>query len=656
MPDKQKQIAAVCLWLALLVWAVFGQTILYDFVNYDDPYYISQNEIVKQGLTLHGIQYIFTNAYFCNWHPITSLTNLLDVQLYGLNAVGHHATNVMLHMLTVVALFLVLRNMTGSLWRSALVAVLFAIHPLRVESVAWISERKDVLSGLFFMLTIGAYVRFSKQVDNNGWRAAKGSYLTVLALFTLGLMSKSMLVTLPCVLLLLDFWPLNRLTTPTFRKTGRLLIEKTPLFLLTLIFCIVSMQAQHSTVKSGQQISSLIRLGNVICSYGIYVLQLFRPMNLALLYPYPTQLDFSYIVKILILLFFTSLIIWLQRKKHPFLLVGWLWYLGMLVPVIGWIQIGVQAHADRYTYLPHIGLLIMIVWLIPARCMERKIGRWIVATLSISILLTLTVLSYQQTTVWKNSQTLWENTLRCTKENYIACACLAQEFEEKGQLDRSIELFEQAITFNDDPRLYNSLAKLLTKKGMTNEALNQLEKALKINPNLTEALCSKGNIFLSQSRIEDAFACYRQAMNKNPKDARIPAKIGMELVSLGRPEEAIPYYERAAQLQPNNAEAQVTLGGLLATLEKPEEAAIYFTKALKLDPKQPAIYNYIGNGFLQMGQYQQAIKFFKQALVFNPDFLAPQEGIQKAKIGLMQLENATPKPEQSDVESKETTL
>lgn len=630
----------VCFCLFLWVWIIFGQTLWFDFINFDDHGYIHDNRFIRQGLTLESIQWIFTNAYMVNWHPITSLTNLIDVQLYGLNAGGHHATNVLIHAATAIALFLVLRNMTGSLWRSALVAALFAIHPLRVESVAWIAERKDVLSGLFFMLTIGAYARFSRQIDRDGWRTAKGSYWMVLVLFALGLMSKSMLVTLPCVLFLLDFWPLNRINNLTLGKIKTLILEKVPLFLLALLFCVVAMRTQAGTVESGQSIPAPLRLLNVISSYGTYVIQLFQPTNLALYYPYPTLLDLDAIVMFFLLGIIISVLIWFQRKKRPFLMVGWFWYVGMLVPVIGWIQVGQQAHADRYTYLPHIGLLLMIVWLIPSRWMERVISRWIVITITISILLTLTILSYQQTSLWKNSQTIWEHTLGCTEKNQIACINLAQAFEVQGQLDRSIELTEQAISYGSAPLYYSNLGIFYLKKGMPDDALKQFEKALEIDPNFVEALCGKGSVFLNQHKIEEAFACYDQAMEASPNNPKIPSMIGFGLMNLEKIDEAIPYCEKAAQLQPDNAEAQVLIGNLYASLGKTDQAKVYYIKALNIDPKQPAVYNYIGNGFLEMGQYQEAVKYFKQALLFNLDYLPSKEGLEKAQEYLFQQERS----------------
>lgn len=323
MSNEKKLLVAISLWLALLVWIVFGQTLYFEFVNYDDPHYIYENSVVRQGLTLQSVQWIFTNAYFSNWHPITSLTNLIDVQLYGLNAGGHHATSVLIHTATVIALFLVLRNMTGALWRSALVAALFAIHPLRVESVAWVAERKDVLSGLFFMLTLGVYAQFSRRIENGGWRMAKGSYLMVLFFFTLGLMSKSMLVTLPAVLLLLDFWPLNRLPDLSIKIIGKRILEKVPLFLLSLVFCTISIQAQHGTIVSKEYYSLLARLENVANSYGIYIIQLLIPTKLAILYPYiPSPFSLKHLSFLLILFFVVTLLVWVARKKQPFLLVG----------------------------------------------------------------------------------------------------------------------------------------------------------------------------------------------------------------------------------------------------------------------------------------------------------------------------------------------
>ncbi len=347
--EQRWRVAVLCLTLAAITFAVFGQTAGFGFVNYDDNDYVYDNPVVARGLTLKGIVWAFS-CHASNWHPLTWLSHELDCQLYGLNPSGHHLTNVLLHTATVIALFLVLRQMTGALWRSAFVAAVFAIHPLRVESVAWVAERKDVLSGLFFMLTIGAYVRYARRP----WSPAR--YGLVVLLFALGLMCKPMLVTLPVVLLLLDYWPLQREES---RKLSGLVLEKLPLLALSAASCVVTLLAQNGAIQSTELYSMPMRYANALVSGMVYLGQMVWPAGLAVFYPYPHNGLPAWEVALAgMLLAGLSAGAWGRRRKQPWLLVGWLWYLVMLLPVVGVIQVGGQAHADRYTYLPQIGIYV----------------------------------------------------------------------------------------------------------------------------------------------------------------------------------------------------------------------------------------------------------------------------------------------------------
>ena len=344
---------AVCLVLAAITFAVFGQTLTHEFIDFDDNEYVYENPVVARGLTFKGIVWAFAHVHAANWHPLTWLSHELDCQIYGLHPGGHHLTNVLLHTGTVIALFLVLRRMTGALWRSAFVAAVFAIHPLRVESVAWVAERKDVLSGLFFMLTLGAYVRY---VENLKFQISnfKFYYIGSVVLFALGLMCKPMLVTLPLVLLLLDYWPLQRK-----ESAGGLVMEKLPLLALSAASCAATLLAQHGAIQSTEFYSLPLRFGNALVTCLIYLGQMVWPSGLAAFYPYPLNGPPAWEVALAgILLASLSIVAWGGRRKQPWLLMGWLWYLAMLLPVIGIIQVGMQAHADRYTYLPQIGICV----------------------------------------------------------------------------------------------------------------------------------------------------------------------------------------------------------------------------------------------------------------------------------------------------------
>ena len=349
----------VCLGLVAVTWAVFGQTLAHDFVNFDDHVYVYENPLVVRGLSTEGIIGAFTHTHARNWHPLTTISHMLDCQLYGLNAGGHHLTNVILHTISVLLLFLVLKQMTGALWQSAFVAALFAIHPLHVESVAWIAERKDVLSAVFFMLTLAAYARYARA-------PSAPRYLLVALLFACGLMSKPMLVTLPFVLLLLDYWPLGRLggqKSEVGSRLRRLITEKIPLFALSALSCIATLLTQRQGPSAIDQLPFLWRLNNTFVSYVTYIWQMLWPARLAVFYPHPNdRLPLVEVTVAIAFLVGVSLLIIYLRRTKPYLVTGWFWYLGMLVPVIGLVQVGEQAHADRYTYLPQIGLYIMIAW------------------------------------------------------------------------------------------------------------------------------------------------------------------------------------------------------------------------------------------------------------------------------------------------------
>ena len=351
--------ACICACLFVLTWVVFGQTLRYDFVNYDDPRYVYQNTRITSGINVANVAWAFSHIHSENWHPLTTITHMLDCQLHGLNASWHHFTNVLLHSFAVVLLFVALERMTGALWRSAFVSAVFAVHPLHVESVAWIAERKDVLSAFFFMLTLLAYLHYTRA-------PSIGRYLTVALVVALGLMSKPMLVTLPFVLLLLDYWPLERFETRrsnSGRRLSQLVLEKIPLIALSAASSIVTFLAQRGAIGWTEQLPVSARISNALVTYVIYIRQMFWPAGLAVFYPHPeNRLPVLEISLAFIVLVGITSAAFVFRKKAPYFITGWLWYLVMLVPVIGLVQVGWQGHADRYTYLPQIGLYIAVTW------------------------------------------------------------------------------------------------------------------------------------------------------------------------------------------------------------------------------------------------------------------------------------------------------
>src|SRR5262245_32761741 len=385
---------AICVALACLTWLVFGRTLWHDFINYDDPHYVYENTRITSGLSISGIAWAFTHIHALNWHPLTTISHMLDCQLYGVKAGWHHFTNVFLHTLAAILLFLALQVMTGAVWRSAFVAMVFAIHPLRVESVAWIAERKDVLSGVFFMLTLLAYVNYVRSPRIR-------RYLMVLFLFGCGLMSKPMLVTLPFVLLLLDYWPLERIKGQWWERIA----EKLPSIVLSAASSVITFLIQKSAVGHTDELPILERINNAVVSYVLYIWQMIWPVNLAVFYPHPeNRLPVWEIVCCLVVLICITLTAIALRKQRPYLITGWLWYLGMLVPVIGLVQVGWQGRADRYTYLPQIGLYIAVTWAVADLAALYRYQRATLGVAALLVISALTSCAWVQTSYWRDSE------------------------------------------------------------------------------------------------------------------------------------------------------------------------------------------------------------------------------------------------------------
>ncbi len=440
---------AICVALVAMTFAVFGQTLSHPFIEYDDDIYIYNNPMVLPGLTWQGVIWAFTERHAYNWHPLTWISHMVDCQLYGQNPWGHHLGDVVLHAANAVALFLVFRSLTGALWRSAFVAAVFAIHPLRVESVAWISERKDVLSGLFFILTVWAYARFVRQ-------RRRVLYVLSVVFFALGLMSKPMLVTVPLVLLVLDFWPLRR--TDSIR---RLVLEKLPFFALSAISCGLTIWAQSHIIRG---FSRSLRLENCFVSCLTYLRQMIWPEGLGLFYPFPAH-DFPAWELLLagLVVAGISTVAWEQRAARPWLLAGWLWFLIMLLPVLGIVQAGLQSHADRYTYLPQIGIYWIIAWL----AAEFRVP-WILLAVAVAACM---VCAWRQAGYWKDGETIWTHTIACTRDNEVAEYCFAVVLEHDGRIDDAITHYQRSIELNSGNELvHRRLAEAQRKKQEAEDA------------------------------------------------------------------------------------------------------------------------------------------------------------------------------------------
>lgn len=494
-----------------MVLAVFGQTLGFEFINYDDGDYIYENPEIIPGLSVRAIFRAFNLRHGGNWHPLTTLSHMLDCQMYALNPWGHHLGNVLLHGLAAILLFLVLKQMTGTLWRSAVVAAVFAVHPLRAESVAWVSERKDVLSGVFFMLTLLAYARYVRlpratppsPIPHHRSPITSLPYGAVLVFFALAVMSKPTVVALPFGLLLLDWWPLGRLEGRlTWSRVRRLLLEKIPLLLLSAGGCFMTLRAQKGALDVAVHPSFAYGLANAAVSYAVYVRQMFWPVSLALFYPHPVNaLPLWEAGLALLVLLVISAAVGVWWKKHPWLAVGWLWYLGMLVPVIGILQVGAQARADRYTYLPQIGLYVAVVW--AAARLGGRLGwrPWMYGVLSAGVLLPLTIVAHVQTSYWRDSESLWKHTLACTENNQIAHRNLGLAVFKKGRVDEAIAHYEEALrimpVFAD---VHYNLGFALQQKGDVEGAMAHYEKAIEFQPDFPQALTNLAYFLATSDR------------------------------------------------------------------------------------------------------------------------------------------------------------
>ena len=625
---------AVCAGLALITLAIYSPVLTHGFLIYDDQQYVTTNPQVRAGLRWHGIVWAFTTFYASNWHPLTWISHMLDCQLYGLNPLGHHLTNLLLHTANTALLFLFLNRATGALWRSALVAGLFAWHPLHVESVAWIAERKDVLSAFFFLLTIGAYVRYAeKSVISDQWSVVwkKGRaawYCGALAFFALGLLSKPMLVTVPFVLLLLDYWPLMRGARAEARMVkliGALLLEKVPFFVLAGLVCVLTVLAQGRaySIVSNAALPLSTRMGHAAISYAHYVGATFGPRRLAAYYPYESKEPVSEIMLACgFLVLITVMAVWFA-KRRPYLLVGWLWFLGMLVPVIGLVQVGDQAWADRYTYLPLIGIFMAVVWE-GAQLLDEKIanpkarGRF-AAVASAAVALPLLGMTWHQVGYWKSSRSLFEHAAAVTENNAKAITLLGSLLAEEGKLDEARSYYARALAYDSrNPQAHYSLGKLLEREGKLNEAITEYEHALWFKPLREETHIRIGMLLAKQNRSSEAAAQYQAALDFNPQSAAALNNLARLLHTEGRSDEAIEKYSSALKIDPGLAEAHNNLGVLLLQKGKISEGVAQLREALRLKRSDPETEYNLAMGLNQQSQWNEAALLFARIAPARP--------------------------------------
>jgi tetratricopeptide (TPR) repeat protein len=610
--DQRWQVAVLCLALAAITFAVFGQTAGFGFVDVDDNVYVYENAKVAGGLSLKSLAWVFTHADCNFYHPLTMLSLMGDYQLHGLHAGGYHFTNVLLHAASAILLFLVLRQMTGALWRSAFVAALFAIHPLRVESVAWVAERKDVLSAFFFMLTLGAYARYVRKPNS------LARYLMVATAYVLALLSKPTVVTLPFVLLLLDYWPLRRFEQP--QKLSGLILEKVPLLALAAGACVMAVLAEGKWVTPNAHVSMPSRLGNALVYYAVYLRQMVWPEGLAVFYPLPAKgypvwtIGLSFLLLALI----AGGVLAFQRKRR-WLLVGWLWYLGMLTPMIGIVQVGILAHEDRFTYLPQIGIYLAVAWLVAEWGSKLHVGRMAIGGLMTTVLGVLIFCAWKQTAYWQDSETLWTHTVACTTGNFVARFALGNALGQKGNLDEAITQFQQALEIKPDytDAQYN-LGIVLLCKGRVDEAITQFQQVLQMTPDFAEACNNLGNALLQKGRVDEAITYLLKALQIKPDYAEAHYNLGNALSQKGRADEAITQYQEALQSKLDYADAHVSLGNLLMQKGRVDEAITQYQKELQSKPDNAKAENNLGNALLQKGSVGGAIAHFQKAVQLEP--------------------------------------
>ncbi len=575
--SRTTQLAAIYLGLVGLVAVVFLQTGHFNFVNYDDGGYVFENPNIKAGLTWRGVVWAFTHVHSQNWHPMTSISHMIDCQLFGLNAGAHHLVNVGLHAATALLLFTFLWQSTNALWASAISAAIFAIHPLRVESVAWISERKDVLSGLFFMLTLLAYLRY---VRGQTWQRMA----VVAVCFAFGLMSKPMLVTTPIVLLLLDYWPFAR-----FKKQGlwKLILEKVPLVILSLGSCAATLIAQQVAIGSTESLPVASRIDNALVTYVNYLRQMFWPVDLVPFYIHPEwRLGIWEIIGAIILLAGITAAMFLLRRKLPFLLVGWLWYIVMLLPVIGIIQVGLQARADRYTYLPQIGIIMAVVWAIRDLTSPWRARTVALVPASLAVVGSLSFLSYRQATHWHDTESLWSYTLNRSPENDVALTGLAMIEVGRGQTDDAITHFRQALGLRDgNAAAHYGLGLALSQQRKTDEAIEHWQKSLELQPD-----------------------------NLNARN-----NLGAALAEIGRTPEAIEQWQQTLAFDPDNGNAANNLAWVFATspdatLRDGAKAVAYAKRAIKVPGgDNPLVYRTLAAAYAENRQFAEAISAAEHA-------------------------------------------
>jgi protein O-mannosyl-transferase len=601
--------ASLALVTIVIYWPATGN----EFVSYDDPLYVTENSHVQAGLTWEGLVWAFGRIHGegTYWHPLTWVSHMADCQIYGLKPWGHHLTSILLHAVNAVLVFLVFRRMTGVFWRCAMLAALFALHPLQVDSVAWVTERKNLLSVFFWLLTTWAYVRYAETevtaragsprptfegqisplaslVSRRFW------YCAAVVLFALGLMCKPVLVTLPFVLFLLDYWPLQRFQLSTLnsqRSTVRCLLrEKIPFFVLAVASSVITLMA-HDALGSLLSISRVpwdTRMGNALVSYVHYIAKTFWPTRLAVFYPYPTAWPVWEVVTCGLLLLVISGLVLGTARSRPWLFVGWFWFLGVLVPFIGLVQAGEQAMADRFMYAPAIGIIVAVIWGLHGLTKGGRYQQIALAVGASAVTVLCLVLTRQQLGYWKNSESLFRHALEVTENNYPAHIHLGTALRESGQMDEAIRHFQEAIRLkSDNANAHITLGIAQGIKGRMDEAIGQFREAIRLKPDYADAHYNLGTALGIKGQVDEAVRQFQEAIRLNPDHAEAHYNLGIALDRKGQSDEAIGQFQKAIRLRPNYAQAYNNLGKALYRRGRNDEAIRQFQEALRLRPDYP---------------------------------------------------------------------
>lgn len=659
---------------------VYNQVGNFDFTIIDDNVYVYENNHVISGFSKENIKWAFSfSSDKTYWHPLSWFSHMFDCQLFGLDAGKHHIVNVCFHILNSILLFVVMKMMTGARWRSAFVALLFALHPLAVDSVAWIAERKNLLSSFFWMLTMISYVHYTRSPKFT-------RYLFTLTIFVLGLLAKPMLVTLPCVFFLLDYWPLRRVDLKSALPTGeypqvtfsRLIYEKIPFLVFSLSIIGVSMFSleKHNAVISNDSVSMVLRLSNALVSYVIYLKKMLLPLNLAIFYPFPKTLPVWQITGATLLLLFITLVAIRLLKRMPYIAVGWFWFLGTLVPVIGLVQGGLwPALADRWAYIPLVGIYLAFTWGMVELCKNLKLNKFFLILPASILLIIFAIVSRNQLNYWKDDVSLFKHTQNVTSSNETNNYFIGLAYSKQEKYDLAIDHFTEVLRLKpgywdchiaigfaltkigNQSQAYNHFAEALRlkpdsfdahyniavvffEKGDIENAVKHYLAGLRLKPYSEKALVNLGNIYLANGKTTKARDCFNKALKIKPSSVNSHYNLGIILAEQGNINAAIKKYEETLRLDPNFVEAHYSMGNALVTIGKMEEAINHFSRVLKIDPDFEQAHNILGACLAKQGKTDQAIKHYESALKLKPDYAEAHNNLAVALYNNRQIQSS----------------